>query len=487
MRRSLAFRSPPQPVITALVAGRPSTICSSSPNNLPPTSTNINNEATTTFTTLLHQYCSPSEATDIVVTVSESKPTTGRGRGLFMESNHQATPATILFKVPLDLCLVVDYTEQQDDNANVDVGGVHLPSQGQWPRVRKGLGTDKPLEWDIILALALLDAVAGDGGQFWEEYATAVLPSPPQLTLPVCLSEDLLQDLQHQDIVDRALQQKRRLRELFPGLAVPMLDSVDDTTTTYLEWAFSCVRSRAFRLGQNIFAFVPFLDIANHADCPNANFQVPVDRQSVNCVSVRDIKCVEEITISYNGITAPSKISTTSTGSTTEGERGYTNQRWMAQYGFVPRQGNPFDRIDFSSCVLPSSPHVLLSVDAFQSILGDGDDMVDVFSGRNIFFYAALKSFPLAVTESETAPMEQQLEVAASMLACVQREKQEQWKSSVEEDEVELLRLEQEHGSSNSRREAVVRYRLHRKKLLSAAEKLLTAFTLSATTTTTST
>lgn len=32
-----------------------------------------------------------------------------------------------------------------------------------------------------------------------------------------------------------------------------------------MEWGFACVRSRAFRLGPEAFAFVPFLDMANHA------------------------------------------------------------------------------------------------------------------------------------------------------------------------------------------------------------------------------
>ena len=42
---------------------------------------------------------------------------------------------------------------------------------------------------------------------------------------------------------------------------------------SFFEWAFACVRSRAFRLGEQRFAFVPFLDIANHSPSPNAGFR----------------------------------------------------------------------------------------------------------------------------------------------------------------------------------------------------------------------
>lgn len=42
---------------------------------------------------------------------------------------------------------------------------------------------------------------------------------------------------------------------------------------TFFEWAFACVRSRAFRLGDQRFAYVPFMDVANHAERPNAAFR----------------------------------------------------------------------------------------------------------------------------------------------------------------------------------------------------------------------
>lgn len=233
--------------------------------------------------------------------------------------------------------------------------------------------------------------------------------------------------------------------------------------------------------------------------------------QAVNLVSLKEIKENEELTISYTG-----KI-------------GYTNQRFMAQYGFVPQLGNPFDIITFhcirnsaaeegmssdSGSILNKTENsaadnhstaesiksstntpVLLSLDALMNLFGDGESMVDAFSGRDAFMYAALKSLPLATMESDAAPIAEQLELAKTMLEELENE-QMQWKSSIEEDAALLLDLIQHHqdklihgaaqeaaseedGEKNNidpRFEAVVRYRLYRKKLIDAGIKILRAF-----------
>jgi hypothetical protein len=94
---------------------------------------------------------------------------------------------------------------------------------------------------------------------------------------------------------------------------------------------------------------VPFADIANHAADPNADTHaVPAAAETavaesateaqqqqggggyVELVAVKDIPAGTEVTISYSGL------------------QGYTNQRFMAQYGFVPAQGNPADRLELT-------------------------------------------------------------------------------------------------------------------------------------------
>lgn len=56
---------------------------------------------------------------------------------------------------------------------------------------------------------------------------------------------------------------------MFPDFAEPMCDD----GPTFMQWALACVRSRAFKVGNDAFAFVPFLDIANHAEQPTADFR----------------------------------------------------------------------------------------------------------------------------------------------------------------------------------------------------------------------
>jgi hypothetical protein len=46
--------------------------------------------------------------------------------------------------------------------------------QGRWPRLAAGAAREgDPLSWDLLLALALLDGLAGNGHPFWQEYAGA--------------------------------------------------------------------------------------------------------------------------------------------------------------------------------------------------------------------------------------------------------------------------------------------------------------------------
>ncbi len=57
-------------------------------------------------------------------------------------------------------------------------------------------------------AVALLDAYAGDGGAFWQDYARELLPAPATLSLPFCLPQDLLEELQHAEVLVGAQKQQ---------------------------------------------------------------------------------------------------------------------------------------------------------------------------------------------------------------------------------------------------------------------------------------
>ena len=83
---------------------------------------------------------------------------------------------------------------------------------------------------------------------------------------------------------------------MFPGLATPM---GNDSPTTYMQWGLACVRSRAFQLGKDRFAFVPFLDMANHSPTPNAAFRASETAAAIELVAVDDIDPGQEAVISY--------------------------------------------------------------------------------------------------------------------------------------------------------------------------------------------
>ena len=56
--------------------------------------------------------------------------------------------------------------------------------------------------------LALLDALNGEGDEFWEAYAQLVLPPPGAVSLPFCLDQALLAEVQHPAIMSRALKEQ---------------------------------------------------------------------------------------------------------------------------------------------------------------------------------------------------------------------------------------------------------------------------------------
>jgi hypothetical protein len=65
---------------------------------------------------------------------------------------------------------------------------------------------------DQLQALALMDSIAGDGGDFWGFYSDSLLPSPEALTVPMCWEEQLLSELRHPEVEEAAkAQQVRRL------------------------------------------------------------------------------------------------------------------------------------------------------------------------------------------------------------------------------------------------------------------------------------
>ncbi|KAG2434230.1 hypothetical protein HXX76_007955 [Chlamydomonas incerta] len=377
-------------------------------------------------------------------------------------------------RVPRAAAIVLDYDR-----------GLSVPP-ARWPRLRGGVSANiEPLPWDILQALALVDGLAGDGGEFWARYCDVLLPAPERLTLPMCWEPQRLAQLQHRAIAAAAEAQQDRLMGMFPELMEPLAADVP----SWFQWAFACVRSRAFRAGADAFAFVPFLDLANHADAPqavppapagasaaasppppsnqvaNADFRASPPASGADeagageyfeLYALRDIAPGEEVTISYAG------------------PEGYTNQRFMAQYGFVPVGGNTADRVSLE--LTPEMQAAPLDLAVLQELLGDALFM-SALRGSDPYLTAALKSLPLADSGGGSGSASaESVRTAAALLQQVEAQLAE-GSTTLEADEQLLGGPEgRALAESDPRQVAAVAYRIERKRLLGKAAALLRAY-----------
>ncbi len=373
----------------------------------------------------------------VPIRLDVSKDSTGRG--IFVEKD--VGKGGVIVDIPVDAaCICVEYGG----------GGVSVPmdvsSDTAWPRLNKAVAKDNTLPWDVLISLALLDAMSGMGSECLLKYGNYVLPGPMDLCLPLCMPEEMLCELQDADMERKAKEQKERLRGLFPGLGVPM----EEGGPTWMEYAFGCVRSRAFSLGRDAFALVPILDAANHAIEPNADFSFNPNTHSVLLFAMEDIAAGDEITISYTGTV------------------GYTNARMMTQYGFVFENGNPFDRYSLEKDLgIIQEQGYQLSLEYIQSVLGDGDVMVDMFSGKDAYSYACLKSLPIVAGEDAGAcccsSVEEQKTLLRRIRDAVSVRMEQGWKSTLRDD-ASMLGHMQASDASDARLMAALKYRIQSKK-----------------------
>ena len=249
------------------------------------------------------------------------------GRGLFAST--RVARGDVILSVPRRLTLCVQ-----------DGAGLSLPPGGTWPRVRAGVAANAPdagKTWEYVLARAIVDAVAGDGGDFWAAYG-GLMPPPASLAHPFLLPDALLAELQDPELEEDARIERARLQTLMPDL----MDPLEPGGPPVGAWALALVRARdARRQGPRRrrarTRIVPFLDLANHATAPTIDYrcdgvetpassglepQATENLDRFELVALGDAESGEELRLAYTKGTL-------------------TSREHFAQYGFAPEGVRP--------------------------------------------------------------------------------------------------------------------------------------------------
>jgi hypothetical protein len=311
----------------------------------------------------------------------------------------------------------------------------------------------------------MLDAAAGasSADAFWASYAATLLPPPGSLTLPVVLRDDALDALQDEDVAGAARAQRQRLADLLPSLAGPLSASPHT-----LAWGFAAVRSRAFALGGDAFACVPFADLANHAAQPSADLLQPFDDDGnvvptgdaatdalgprLRLVARKALAAGEEVTICYSGA---------------EGS-GYTNARFMAQHGFVPFGGSLAERLPLTDAAPPGAAPLCL--EWVQESLGDAA-WLDMLMGGDTQLYAALSSLP---TLNELLPPTPEALAGQAATAGALRSHIAAAIAALQPGaDADAEALHAADAAGDEHMAAALRYRLERKRLWARADAVL--------------
>ena len=343
--------------------------------------------------------------------------------------------------------------------------------------------------WDVRLALAVFEGSAGSGGVFWDQYRT-LLPPPPKMSHPLTLPESLLAEVQDDEVVAKTRALRQKLEELYPVLnshavhpataAYEAMGAPMDQIPLPLQYAYALVVSRCFTMSDgDTFAFVPFLDMADHEAQPTANFAS--DARGFVLKALRPIAAGEPVSICYG--------------------EDYTSRRLFEQYGFCPEQGTAADARTLRELVASAAKEEASGV--ASAIAGaPATPLAESAMGMQALgaAFAELAESPLsteerrgaifdALTGEERAPNTDDGSDAepsaapaegvdpAALLAAA-RWQLTQFPTSLLEDEQLLRQLEEaaESAAVDGRVYAVLSYRLARKRLLAYTEQVLGTF-----------
>ena len=422
----------------------------------------------------------------------ELAPASSDSGGVALVATQDVSAGDVLLTVPKKMLVTA--------HRSGVLSGLQGQTEATWDAagdLRKEVGEEmfeRGATWDVRLALGVFEACAGSGGIFWDKYRR-LLPAPPKLAHPLTLPDAMLDELQDDEMADKTRQLREKLRALYPDLAT---HSVHPATAGYermgapmdqiplpLPYAYALVVSRCFTMSDgDTFAFVPFLDMADHAAQPSANFAS--DARGFVLKSLRPIAMGEEVSICY-------------------GEE-YTTRRLFEQYGFAPAEGTAADaqmlrdvvaaaRADKSSGVAlafsegPSTP-LGQSQAALQALGAAFQELADspwsTSERRGAIFDALTGQEEVPTTEGGTEGEEGEggggtpaipaidgLPPSALLMAV--RWQLNQFPTSLEQDEALREQLT-EQASGDVRPIAVINYRIARKRLLELTQSILSTF-----------
>jgi len=392
----------------------------------------------------------------------------GGERGLFTTAAVKAGEPVLA--VPFELCLVCMAEPEAD------------AIQSPWDAPLRD-ARDTLLARQLLSLLFAVDDVDVDDDvelreDFWREWSE-MLPEVGTLSHPLTLPASSLADLHDDALAHAAELQQARVEAVLGGMPEAAVgESAAAEGIALRRWAVALCSSRPFSLpyggdgGEQLAAFVPFVDMANHDAEPNCEVQgrgegrpqaveaaLPAgepseaaeaaewsELQAVGLIARRDLKAGEEVLISYFGA-AP-------------------NSHVFSRFGFVTREPNRHDRVlGMPEALAPLSAAAVRQTTA--ACKGRWD-------AAGAYFEAALLSMPL--TREPSAGPAAEVEAAKQIETWLRETAEREFASGLEEDEAEQRQPEaRAYGSDEAVRGALLAYRVQRKRLWATAVDVLAA------------
>lgn len=226
-----------------------------------------------------------------------------RSRGQCLVASRDVDRGEALLVVPKSLLV----TAHRAGNVNGLVG----QTDATWDAagdLREEVGEElfkRGATWDVRLAVGVFDACGGAGGPFWDAYRR-LLPPPPRLAHPMTLPAAWLPEVQDAALEAKVKAKAALLRDLYPALhthsAHPATAGYEamgapmDVIPQPLPYAYALVVSRCFAMADgDTFAFVPFLDLCDHAPAEKAMANFASDARGFVLRALRPIASGEEV------------------------------------------------------------------------------------------------------------------------------------------------------------------------------------------------